>query len=192
MFNQKTNSTLYIFWFQWVLLSVIGLLVDTWIIFGLGVKIPPLFPVTTLTQWVLLRQKIEADRWLFLTPLGFCLGCVAGVGFIIINYLSPLHYQISMIDNIIPGLIFGALFGAISGGMQWIVLYRQIRKAYFWLLASSLGWGLGFSIGFEVIDKSIWSNRAVGDAFAFTVTAIIAMSITGFMLARGLSVRIVQ
>ena len=45
-----------------------------------------------------------------------------------------------------------ALLGLIVGIAQWLVLRQYVRKAGWWILASAIGWGVGFILAFTVID----------------------------------------
>jgi hypothetical protein len=42
--------------------------------------------------------------------------------------------------------VFGAVLGASIGMLQWVVLRRQISRAGWWVLATTLGMGGGFAL----------------------------------------------
>jgi hypothetical protein len=76
--------------------------------------------------------------WVLGSALGLALGLVAGfaVGFAIGGAVSGIASQ----------SVFGAVLGASTGTLQWVVLRRQITRAGWWVLATTLGMGVAFTV----------------------------------------------
>jgi hypothetical protein len=76
--------------------------------------------------------------WVVASSVGLALGFAAGfaVGFAIGGALSAIASQ----------GVFGAVVGASVGTMQWLVLRRKVSRAGWWVLASTLGMGVGFAL----------------------------------------------
>ncbi len=86
-------------------------------------------------QWLALRKHVKrAFRWLLAN-----LGAVIVVGIVI--------FGVGMFD-VERGWIVGvSLFGTVAGLFQWMVLRGQVSQAGWWVLASTVGWGLGMPAG---------------------------------------------
>jgi uncharacterized integral membrane protein len=76
--------------------------------------------------------------WVLLSGIGVALGLAGGfaVGFAIRGAISGVASQ----------SVFGAVFGASVGTVQWLVLRRQVSRAGWWVLATTLGMGVGFAL----------------------------------------------
>ena len=46
-------------------------------------------------------------------------------------------------DIIVAGFMGAALGGIVAGMLQWLVLRRQLARAGWWVLASTMGWVVG-------------------------------------------------
>lgn len=73
-------------------------------------------------------------------------------------------------------------FGALLGIMQWFVLRQQIARAWWWLLASPLGWGWGLVIA-RLVDRVIVFTETTGLIAGFVIIAGVAGIVTGVVLA---------
>jgi len=67
-----------------------------------------------------------------------------------------------------------ALSGAVTGILQWLVLRGQVSRAGWWVLASTLGWGLGMS-------AAVALSRGVGasDTVSLVGMGIVLGAVTG-------------
>ena len=67
-----------------------------------------------------------------------------------------------------------ALGGAVTGTLQWLVLRGQVSRAGWWVLASTVGWGLGMT-------AAIALSRGVGasDFVALGVIGAVLGAATG-------------
>lgn len=86
-------------------------------------------------QWLVLRGKVaRAGRWV---PAS--LGAAAVVGLVVLS-VGAVDAQ--------RGWVMGAgLFGTVVGALQWLVLRRQVPRAGWWVLASTVGWVVGIPLG---------------------------------------------
>lgn len=139
-------------------------------------------------QWTVLKnkfQKIPKNKWIFYTilvaVLGWFFGMLPSLFFISPDATSN-NAQSSDFDNpIIFALLSmgtGITLGAVFGLFQWFVLKHYAQKAYLWILANSLGWGLG--LGWIYIFASLPSENT-------TLLTNITLGILGGLFA-GLSV----
>jgi hypothetical protein len=63
-----------------------------------------------------------------------------------------------------------SLFGTVVGVLQWLVLRRQVARAGWWVLASTVGWVVGMPLGDSV------GGPALGAAYgAITGTALVLL-----------------
>jgi hypothetical protein len=96
---------------------------------------PTLFLLSGLLQYSLLRRYAPKMGWWILATGAGGLFAVAVIGLLQL-----------MLDSTIFSLWNGTLVFATIGGMiglsQWVFLRRHIPKAYWWIFASILGWGL--------------------------------------------------
>jgi hypothetical protein len=76
--------------------------------------------------------------WVLASSVGLALGFAAGfaAGFAVGGALSATASQ----------GVFGAVVGASVGTMQWLVLRRTVARVGWWVLASTLGMGVGFAL----------------------------------------------
>ena len=171
------------FWLQWVLASTVGIFVG----FIVG------FPLSLLTsdvlgeplgysfggivigigvgvlQWLVLRRRISGMGWWVLTSAagGLILpAAFEGLSQSLESYGLPLGWT---------GVV--ALGGAVTGTLQWLVLRGQVSRAGWWVLASTVGWGLGMT-------AAIAFSWGVGDSDfrALVVTGAVLGAVTGGVL----------
>ncbi len=138
------------FWLQWVLASTVGLLLGFivgfplsflamdmlgerlgqsfgGIVFGIGVGV---------LQWLVLRRRISRAGWWVLTSAAGGYGIVQAM-FLFEGYAGSLSFgELLSITGV------AALGGAVTGTLQWLVLRGQVSRAGWWVLASTVGWGL--------------------------------------------------
>ena len=95
-------------------------------------------------EWPLMpadRRRVGWRLWLWwvlASSVGWILGLAGGfaAGFAIGGAVSGIASQGA----------FGAVLGASIGMLQWVVLRRQISRAGWWILATTLGMGGGFAL----------------------------------------------
>jgi hypothetical protein len=145
--------------------------------------------VLGLFQWKVLVtkfQNIPKKEWMFYTILvgilGWFLGMLPSLFFIPntteaqtvnegMDFSNPYIFAFLSVS---VGLGLGAVFGLF----QWFSLKKYAQKAYKWIIANALGWGLG--LGWIYLFASIPTEKS-------TLTFNILMGIIGGVLA-GLSV----
>ncbi len=73
--------------------------------------------------------------WVLASTLGWSVGGVV---------LRPVFGAIGPVFGLlVGGLLVGAIGGAALGVSQWLVLRRQLARAGWWIVASTLGWAVG-------------------------------------------------
>lgn len=128
----------------------------------------PSLPISALGWW-LLRRHISLSRWWILAlPLGIGLLHFLSDGF-------PNAYNLS-----VPVLASGAVIGIL----QWNLLRREKGLSAWWIVAQTLGWYLGWALGFVLFT---WS--AVGQLDYAPKHALLGMTTgIGYSLLTGLAV----
>ncbi|MCK4899229.1 MAG: hypothetical protein KAS38_10645 [Anaerolineales bacterium] len=148
--KDKRSQVGWGFWLQWVVASTVGMLLGFIVGFPLsflvmdivGERLGQSFGGIVIgigvgvLQWLVLRRRISGVGWWVLTS--------AAGGLII-----PVAFE-----GLSESLSFGALMsftgvvalgGAVAGTLQWLVLRGQVSRAGWWVLASTVGWGLGMT-----------------------------------------------
>jgi hypothetical protein len=76
--------------------------------------------------------------WVLASTTGLALGFAGGyaAGFAIGGAISGIASQ----------SVFGAMVGVSFGTTQWLVLRRRVSRAGWWVLATTLGMGVGFAL----------------------------------------------
>ncbi len=93
--------------------------------------------IVGLAQWRVLHGRSHRFRWWWpATSGGFVLGAFLNVAF-------RSHLWNLLGDNAI-GLISLDILGVAVGWAQWLLLRQRAARAGWWVLASALGWQLGF------------------------------------------------
>jgi len=121
--ERKTASFNWTLWLKWILVSTLG-----WVI---GWALTNQFIVGAVVgtvQWVVLRPLIREDGWWIAASAAGWAGSVALVTFL----LRP--------GNPFVG---PAIIGIGIGVVQWLVLRWQLQRAWWWIVLSTLGWGVG-------------------------------------------------
>lgn len=138
--------------------------------------------ILSLFQWKVLVTKfhdLPKKEWMFYTilvgVLGWFLGMLPSLFFMPaeseisegVDFSNPYIFALLSIGS---GLILGAIFGLF----QWFSLKKYAQKAYKWITANALGWGLG--LGWIYLFASIPTEES-------SMTFIITMGIAGGILA---------
>ncbi len=166
--NLKKSSLDWGLWLWWLLATAVGWAggwaVINWashLYWGIGVGIDVAFVAyvvlgTTvgIMQWLVLRRRVpRSGLWILACAVSITTG----------SYVSQVMWMYDII-------VFGAVFGVLVGITQWSVMRRWVHRAGWWVLASVIGWVLG------------WFATSAGDFAAFLIGGI-ASIITGFALA---------
>ncbi len=86
-------------------------------------------------QWLVLRRQVaRAGRWVLAS-----LGAAAVVGVVV--------FGVGAVSADVGWVVGAAAFGTVLGALQWLVLRRQVARAGWWVLASTVGWVVGGPVG---------------------------------------------
>jgi len=99
-------------------------------------------------QWFVLKRKFKiSSSW------GHICAICMGIPFIIEVILNESGYKIDYFQGnyeFLGGLIFGIVVGSVIGILQMRFLKPYFKKAPWWIVASSVGWGIcWFASSFE-------------------------------------------
>jgi hypothetical protein len=120
-----------------------------------------------IAQWLVLRRRIASvGWWWFITSLGFGVGKAAGEAIV------------QGMPAVIGHALTGAVIGLSVGIAQWLVLRRHVHATEWWLAATIVAWGVGWSLISMVEDAAglstlmIYLVGGIGAALAGTITGI--------------------
>jgi hypothetical protein len=137
-------------------------------------------------QWIIVRrlfEKISFKHWWLATLIGalaaWFLGSLPsslmGMGAEEAGS-TPMEPPLALMLLLAAGM--GLVLGVILGLPQWRVLQKYVKRAWTWLLANSLAWGVGMALIFAGIDLA---QR--GSSIAVTVLImVLTLFITGAMV----------
>ena len=111
------------------------------------------------------EKRLLWSRWVFASAVGVLLGGAVGKPVYSLASEASRTFVDSVVDLVIGhqtgwgwasyvpvavahgggGAAGGAVGGAVVGLMQWLVLRRQVLQARWWVLASTVGWSLGWA-----------------------------------------------
>jgi hypothetical protein len=117
---------------------------------------------------ILQRVFNVKSSWIYTMVIGFAITEL--IVCIVLWQLKLNRYELRFIEfRPIPEAMIFACIGLIIGLLQWTILRRYFRRSFFWVLASTLGWG----ISVLVTQISIW---------AFFLGALLYGAVTGATL----------
>ena len=125
-------------------------------------------------QWLLLRNWFSNGlKWILPTGLSW------SIGLILVLTLSDWLIPANNIDSAYIWVIaIGLPLGFLNGIAQWHFIRHYVRNSYLWILASSLGWTVGFAY-VQIIGD--------GTLVDFIVMGVISGIVTGILLVPWLS-----
>ena len=160
------------FWLKWVLVTTIGFIIFTIVLFFFGKAVAFIINYpheehffywlaykiyfisicagVAIIQWFILRKVISRVGWW--AP-------AIAAGFVLVSivlYALPITRKhildtgYAFADNL-SWIMFLALGGILAGVFQWFFLRRQISRAGWWVLANAVGWSLG-AVGWWLSD----------------------------------------
>ena len=120
-----------------------------------------------IAQWLVLRRQIAPTRWwVFASIIGFGVGKAVG------------EAVVHGFPTVIGAGLTGAVIGLSLGVAQWLVLRHYVSRAGWWVPATILAWGIGWSVISlveDVADQStpvVYVVGATGAAVAGIITAL--------------------
>lgn len=105
-----------------------------------------------ILQWVVLRRRVPgAGRWVWASIAGLTVAGGVG-GAVVVAGASP---EMGSLAAVVGWTLVVALGGAVTGMLQRPVLRAQVSRAGWWVLASTVGWGLGMAVSGAVMVVSV-------------------------------------
>jgi hypothetical protein len=85
--------------------------------------------------------------------------------------------------RVVYGIVNGALTGAFIGVGQWLVIRTQVKRAWRWILISSVSWALGLALGWAIggILRRV-TGLFLGEVIGLVFVWIVVAAITGVSL----------
>jgi hypothetical protein len=137
-----------------------------------------------LAKAALILRKFESTHpgwavwlyWVLASTVGVVLGvavreAVVGAVLVAVDRAVPLAGMPMVVAVAVIYAVIGAVVGAVVGVMQWVVLRRQVTRAGWWVLASTVGLAVGLvvALGLAVAGAEV---RAVAGAVAGAVVGV--------------------
>jgi hypothetical protein len=129
-----------------------------------------------IAQWLVLRRQLQpAGWWILASIIGFGIGKVLG------------DQVAASVGGLVGSALGGAAIGLVAGALQWLVLQRKVVSSGWWVLASTIGW----AIGWMIIGTTDESGGAPSESayLVGSVGAAVAGVITGTAMVRLLRTR---
>ncbi|MBT4485296.1 MAG: hypothetical protein HOC71_16640 [Candidatus Latescibacteria bacterium] len=110
-----------------------------------------------LTQWLLLRFKVTqlslSALWILVSTIGIL------VGFWVGKYLGLILGLDTNFSDIYYVILVFTVSGFLCGILQWPLLQKHMARTQWWVLSSTIGWGLSsitFGISLGVVTGGTW------------------------------------
>jgi len=160
-------------WLQWAVASTLG-----WVIGDIAREVVDLPGGAFLAgaivggmQWLVLRAHVRQAGW-------WVLASAAGAGLTGL-VVESLLVDTGLLDRVwllswgAGVLLMGATVGAVVGAAQWVVLRRWVRRAGWWVLASSAGVALGDALTEVLVPRSLFLDLAMSGAACEVLRGIV-------------------
>ena len=148
LFGSAGTDIVFEFWLTWWVMGIM---------LGIGVGI---------LQWLVLRRRITGAGW-------WVLASAAAGAVIFQGDLESLSFGLPLRFT---GIV--ALGGAVAGILQWLVLRGKVSRAGWWVLASTVGWGLSIA----VLRALEWGVTDDCELVPQVVSGVVLGAITGAAL----------
>jgi hypothetical protein len=123
-----------------------------------------------ISQWFVLRRRIDgAAWWIPASIVGYAIGKFAAD--------AVIQAETGMLGVVLSGVVIGIA----AGFAQWVVLVRHVSRAELWVVASALGWAVGWTV-ISAVDEAVVGPTASA-YFIGATGAAAAGVITGVALA---------
>ena len=136
---------------------------------------------TGIYQRALLRKMFNvSSSWIYTLVIGFVITEL--IVCIILWQLDINRYQLRFIElNPLPEALIFACAGLMIGLFQWTILRRYFFKSGYWVLASTIGWGICILINILWFVPFI-RNSILAVVMVFSLGALLYGAITGATL----------
>jgi len=93
-----------------------------------------------------------------------------------------LSLPVSAIAPVVGAMpvVSGSIVGAGVGIMQWLVLRRRFHRAGWWVLASTMGWAVGWAVGQNLIEPVTMFLAKYEEALGGR--SVVTLSVLGVMV----------
>ena len=117
-----------------------------------------------LCQWIILRRRVSRiNGWIGLTVAGWVIGWTITLwGTDLTEQLFsalPIGWATGPIEQGDPNLILSiaalVVGGAVVGSGQWLLLRQNVRRAGWWILATTIGWVIAAGAGVGAITGTV-------------------------------------
>lgn len=97
---------------------------------------------TGIYQRLLLKRVFNvASSWIYTLIIGFAVTEL--IVCLLLWQLEINRYELRFIESRpLPEALIFACIGLVTGLLQWRILKRYFARSFFWVLASTLGWGI--------------------------------------------------
>lgn len=134
-------------------------------------------------QWFVLRRQIYwAGWWVWASAVGSAMGVAMD------SVVRSMGVKFGGVSWMVPGGVSLAATGALVGTMQWFVLRRQVYRAGWWVVTSTVGWAVGGVVRLAILGAAMTGLEGVpvpgvlwimADAAVSVVVGIVGGVITG-------------
>ena len=120
-----------------------------------------------LAQWLIIRRGVfKMDIWVLVTTMSWAMAVVI--------YES--------MSGVLDRTLGGAMMGAALGLAQWLVLRRRVSRSASWILATTVGLAMGWSLGLAIYEAvAVAIYRVVGGAMYELVSGAISGAMSGLV-----------
>ena len=120
-----------------------------------------------LAQWLIIRRGVsKTGSWVLVTTVSW--------GMALALYES--------IGGALGRTVGGATIGAALGFAQWLVIRRRVSKSSSWVLATTVGLAMGWSLGLAIYEAATEAMyRAIGEAMYESVSEAIIGAMSGLV-----------
>ena len=142
-----------------------------------------------LLQWLVLRRQIaRASRWVLASTVagavigvvGVALGATLGFSTRWVGGGPETTGETSSGEWALFVLL--GLYGTVLGVLQWLVLRRQVARAGWWVLASTVGWPVSIGVGAIGLQAVVAVTHVKLPAVAAALLPAMYGAITGRVL----------
>lgn len=199
----KSSKVGWDFWLWWVLVTTVGWFAGFIMGFALGCGIvedviglsafgftlayfmfgASLGFMVSLMQWLVLRRHVSrAGWWILASTASFAVAGAIGYGAVVVAFgFSEGLDELGSFAALMGWSVVVAFGGAVTGILQWIVLRTQVTQAGWWVLASTVGWGLSVTVGLAGI---VLEAGTLLELLSLVGGGVVLGAITGGTLAR--------